>query len=101
MALQQLYPSSIEYLEFYGLKEVVEEAPAVVLPLYHFYAMEEIKQKSRLHYKQAVRIWKKMKTAAKKAGKMNFWEEYIASIRNQYKRLRALQEELEKGNLFI
>lgn len=101
VALQQLYPSSIEYLEFYGLKEVVEEAPAVVLPLYHFYAMEEIKQKSRLHYKQAVRIWKKMKTAAKKAGKMNFWEEYIVSIRNQYKRLRALQEELEKGNLFI
>ncbi|MFO7317795.1 MAG: SWIM zinc finger family protein [Bacilli bacterium] len=99
VALQQMYPSSIEHLEYNGLKQVAEEAPALVLPLYHFYAMGEIKEKSRYNYKQAVRIWKKMKAAAKKAGKMNFWEDYIASVRDQYKRLRALQEELEKGKL--
>lgn len=100
-ALQQMYPSSISYLEHCGLKEVAEEAPAAALPLYHFYAMEEIKQKSRNNYKEAVRIWKKMKSAAKKAGKINFWNDYITSIREQYKRLRALQEELEKGNLYL
>lgn len=99
-ALHQMYPSSISYLESCGLKEVLSEAPEVTLPLYHFYALEEVRQKSRVNYKQAVRIWKMMKSAAKKAGKMNFWSDYIFAVREQYKRLRALQEELEKGNLF-
>lgn len=98
-ALHQLYPSSISYLETCGLKEVLEVAPEVTLPLYHYYALEEVNQKSRMNYKQAVRIWKMMKSAAKKCGKTYFWTDYIQSIREQYKRLRALQEELEKGNL--
>ncbi len=100
-ALHQLYPSSISYLETCGLKEVVEEAPEETLPLYHFYALEEVNQKSRMNYKQAVRIWKMMKTASKKSGKTNFWADYIQTVREQYKRLRALQEELEKGNLLV
>ncbi|MFC7685798.1 hypothetical protein [Ureibacillus sp. GCM10028918] len=101
VALHQLYPSSISYLETCGLKEVIEEAPEVTLPLYHFYALEEVKQKSRMNYKQAVRIWKMMKSASKKCGKTNFWTDYIHTVREQYKRLRALQEELEKGNLLV
>ncbi len=100
-ALHLLYPSSISYLESCGLREVIEESPVSTLPLYHYYAMEEVQQKSRLNYKQAVRIWKMMKTAAKKSGKVNFWTDYIQSVSDQYKRLRALQEELEKGNLLI
>lgn len=99
VALHQMYPTSIEHLEYNGLKQVAEEAPDLVLPLYHFYAMEKVKSKSRYNYKQAVRIWKKMKAAAKKAGKMSFWESYIAAVRDQFKRLRALQEEIEKGKL--
>ena len=98
-ALHHLYPSSISYLEICGLKEVLEQAPEVTLPLFHFYAMEEVNQKSRINYKQAVRIWKMMKSASKKCGKTNYWADYIQSIREQFKRLRALQEELEKGNL--
>ena len=98
-ALHQLYPSSISYLELCGLKDVLVEAPAVTLPLYHVYAMEEIRQRSRMNYKQAVRIWKSMKTAAKKAGKTAYFETYMQIVRAQYKRLRALQEEIERGNL--
>lgn len=98
-ALHQLYPSSISYLELCGLKDVLVEAPAVTLPLYHVYAMEEIRQRSRMNYKQAVRIWKSMKTAAKKAGKTAYFETYMQTVRAQYKRLRALQEEIERGNL--
>ncbi|MDN4492137.1 hypothetical protein [Ureibacillus aquaedulcis] len=101
VALHQLYPSSISYLETCGLREVIEEAPEVTLPLYHFYAIEEVNQKSRMNYKQAVRIWKMMKSASKKCGKTNFWADYIHTVREQYKRLRALQEELEKGNLLV
>ena len=100
-ALHQLHPSSISYLETCGLREVIEEAPQATLPLYHFYALEEVNQKSRLNYKQAVRIWKMMKSAAKKSGKQGFWSDYIQSVSEQFKRLRALQEELEKGNLLV
>ena len=100
-ALHQLYPSSIAHLDAYGLKKVVANAPEVTLPLYHYYAMDEIRQKSRMNYKQAVRIWRSMKSASKKAGKMSFWEDYIQTVRQQYKRLRALQEEIDKSNLLI
>ena len=98
-AFHQLHPSSIPYLESIGLKQVVAEKPAAVLPLYHHYAMEEIRQKSRMNYKQAVRIWKQMKSASKKAGKTAYFENYIETVRTQYKRLRALQEELDKAQL--
>ena len=98
-ALHQLYPSSIPYLEACGLKSVVAAAPSVTLPLYHYYAIEEVRQKSRMNYKQAVRIWKSMRTAAKKAGKTTYWTNYIETVRTHFKRLRALQEELDKGNL--
>ncbi|UZN00034.1 hypothetical protein OL548_09185 [Lysinibacillus sp. MHQ-1] len=40
-----------------------------------------------------------MRTAAKRAGKTAYFEAYIQTIRSEYKRLRALQEEIEKGNL--
>lgn len=101
VALHQLYPTSIAYLEQSGLKIVVAHAPEVALPLYHYYAMEEINQKSRYNYKQAVRIWRAMKSAAKKAGKLDYFESYINAIQQQFKRLRALQEEITKSNLIV
>ncbi|WP_107839963.1 hypothetical protein [Metasolibacillus meyeri] len=99
VALQQLYPSSISHLEARGLKTVIQEAPAAALPLYHYYALEELRQKSRMNYKQAIRIWKSMKGIAKKAGKMTYWTNYMQTVQQKYKRLRALQEELDKSNL--
>ena len=98
-ALHHRFPSSLAYLELCGLKTVFEKKPDALLPLYHALAMSELNQKSRQHYKQAVRVWKKMKTAAKKSGKTEFWNHYVDQTRQQYKRLRALQEEIEKGNL--
>lgn len=99
VALHQLNLSSLSYLEMCGLKDVLQVAPATVLPLYHLYAMSEITQKSRMNYKQAVRIWKSMRSAAKRAGKTAYFETYMQTIRAEFKRLRALQEEIEKGNL--
>ncbi|MEK4384767.1 SWIM zinc finger family protein [Solibacillus sp. FSL W7-1464] len=99
VALHQLYSSSIPYLDQAGLKEVVAHAPETALPLYHFYAMEEIQQKSRQNYRQAVRIWRAMKTASKKAGKLDYFINYMEAVQQQYKRLRALQEEINKSNL--
>lgn len=99
VALHQLHSSSIPYLDQCGLKEVVAYAPEIALPLYHYYAMEEIQQKSRQNYKQAVRIWRAMKSASKKAGKLDYFTDYLDAVQQKYKRLRALQEEINKSNL--
>lgn len=101
VALHQLHPSSISYLDQCGLKEVVAHAPETTLPLYHYYATGEIQQKSRQNYKQAVRIWRAMKSASKKAGKLDYFETYMEAVQQQYKRLRALQEEINKSNLLL
>lgn len=100
-ALHQLYPTSLAFLEICGLKTVLEQQPNVLLPLYHSLVMEEIHQKSRAHYKSAVRLLKKMKAASKKSGKNEFWNDYVSTIRKNFKRMRALQEEIEKGNLML
>ncbi|QFF97958.1 hypothetical protein PB01_03515 [Psychrobacillus glaciei] len=99
MALHQSANSSLEYAEACGLSIVKDEAPEVLLPLYHHYAMRFILEKNRYSYKQAIRIWKKMKQVAKKTNDTDFWNEYVETIREKYRRLRALQQEIEKGNL--
>ncbi|MFD1031828.1 hypothetical protein [Metaplanococcus flavidus] len=97
--LHHMHSSPLYFAEECGLKEVQEAAPDFVLPLYHRYAMSHLDERSRASYKQAVRIWKKMKSACKKSDQMEFWKSYMKEIRTQNKRLRALQEEIEKGNL--
>lgn len=97
--LHHMHNSPLYFAEECGLKEVQEAAPDYALPLYHRYAMSHLDERSRASYKQAVRIWKKMKSACKKSDQMEFWRSYMKEIRTQNKRLRALQEEIEKGNL--
>lgn len=97
--LHHLHNSPLYFAEECGLKEVQEAAPDFVLPLFHRYAMDYLEERNRPSYKQAVRMWKKMKAACKKSGQMEFWNAYINEIRTQNKRLRALQEEIEKGHL--
>lgn len=99
MALHQSANSSLEYAEACGLSVVKEEAPEILLPLYHHYAMRFIQEKNRYSYKQAVRIWKKMKQVAKKSNDTDYWNAYVENVREKYRRLRALQQEIEKGNL--
>lgn len=100
VALHMMKPTSLLDAEMSGLKDVLAHEPALLLPLYHVFALREVEQKSRSHYKQAVRIWKMMKSAAKKANKLAYFEQYIEAMQQQFKRLRALQEEMEKGKLF-
>ncbi|WP_088007311.1 hypothetical protein [Indiicoccus explosivorum] len=97
--LHQLHQSPLYFAEECGLKEVQAEAPDCVLPLYHRYAEFYLAERSRGGYKQAVRMWKRMKTACKKSGQLPFFEAYIQEIRARHKRLRALQQEIEKGQL--
>ncbi|WP_432363736.1 hypothetical protein [Sporosarcina sp. UB5] len=81
------------------LKFVLANDPASVMPLLHTYAMRFIQEKNRHSYRRAVRLFKNMKAGAKKSGKVEFWNRYVDTVREQHKRLRALSEEMEKGNL--
>ncbi|HSI68200.1 MAG TPA: hypothetical protein VK947_12315 [Planococcus sp. (in: firmicutes)] len=97
--LHHLHNSPLYFAEECGLKEIQTLAPDFALPLYHRYAIQHLAERNRPGYKQAVRIWKKMKATCKKSGQMEFWNSYMNEIQTQNKRLRALQEEIEKGNL--
>lgn len=99
VALHHRFASTLDYADSCGLKTVMQEAPETVLPLYHVLALNEVRERNRHSYKQAVRIWKKMKSAAKKSNKIDYWNDYVREIQAKYRRLRALQEEIQKGNL--
>ncbi|MFA1643004.1 hypothetical protein AB5N96_09080 [Chryseomicrobium imtechense] len=93
--------SGITYAETCGLEIVKDEAPFVLLPLYHMNVMREINEKKRDSYKQAVRYMKKMKQLAKAANETVYWNHYVQEIREKFRRLRAFQQEMEKGNLSL
>lgn len=81
------------------IKQVESFDTALLLPLYHQFAYRLIQHKTRNSYKMAVRSLKKLRTYYKKLKRSEEWEQYIIGLTNQYKRLRALQEELRKGKL--
>lgn len=98
-ALMHRYGVSYEGAEAGGLKVALASDPSAVLPLLHTFAMSFIKEKNRYSYRRAVKLFKQMKTGSKKSGKVDFWNQYIDTVREKNRRLRALMEEMEKGNL--
>lgn len=98
-ALMHRYNVSYDAAEAGGLKIALSEDPAAVLPLLHRYATVFINERNRQSYRRAVKLFKKMKTGSKKSGKSEFWNRYVDTVRDKNRRLRALMEEMEKGNL--
>lgn len=98
-ALMHRYNVPYDIAEAGGLKVALANDAAAVLPLLHLYAMNFIAERSRQSYRRAVNLFKKMKTGAKRCGKQDFWNRYVATVREKNRRLRALMEEMEKGNL--
>ncbi|WOV88024.1 hypothetical protein QWT69_02575 [Sporosarcina oncorhynchi] len=98
-ALMHRYDIPYDGIESDTMRFVLSNDPAAVMPLLHVYAMRFIQEKNRHSYRRAVRLFKNMKTGAKKSGKIEFWNNYIDTVREQFRRLRALAEEMEKGNL--
>lgn len=100
-ALMHRYQVSYDIAEAGGLKIALATDPAAVLPLLHLYAARFIEEKNRQSYRRAVNIYKKMKVGSRKSGKHEFWNRYIDTVREKNRRLRALMEEMEKGNLYL
>jgi len=72
---------------------------SLLLPLYHRAVDERIRAKNRASYKEAVRYLKKLRAAYRALGRYGTWRDYRDRLCEETKRLRAFQEELQKGKL--
>ncbi|WP_246942848.1 SWIM zinc finger family protein [Bacillus pinisoli] len=81
------------------IKHIEKTDRRILLPLYHRAVNDAIAQKSRPAYKQAIRYLKKLRTQYRQLKLMTKWDAYIERLAHEHKRLRAFQEELEKGKL--
>ncbi|KUP05111.1 hypothetical protein Q73_13595 [Bacillus coahuilensis m2-6] len=97
--LQQHLGYELGELEYLGLKELSKERPDLALPLYHHGIEKLIQNKNRDSYKQAVRYLKKLRTLYKKLKKPERFDQYMMILLDDTKRLRAFQEEVQRGNL--
>ena len=81
------------------IKILQNNAPEVLLPLYHQAIQADIDGKNRTYYKQAVRKLKKLRTLYKKMKRLDDWNDYFDILLTRTKRLRAFQEECKRGKL--
>lgn len=79
------------------VKAVEQADPSYLLPLYHQAIERVIEEKNRTAYQEAVKMLKKLQSYYTKIHQPNRWESYITQLSDRYSRLRAFQQELEKG----
>lgn len=91
--------SNFSYLSNDILRTIQKEEPQYLLPYYHRKVQMAIDQKNRQSYKEAVRHLKKLRTIYKKLKKEEKWEVYFEQLLHETKRLRAFQEECQRGKL--
>jgi len=81
------------------LAPVEKNAPELLLPFYHQAVERYVLLKNRDSYKTAVKLLKRLAKLYKKLKREPRWEAFIGAFAEKHSRLRALQEELRKGNL--
>jgi hypothetical protein len=90
-----------EPLEFRAttLAPIEKNAPEALLPFYHQAVERYVQQKNRDSYKLAVKLLKRLFRMYKKMKQEDRWMLFLETFTARYSRLRALQQELQKGNL--
>jgi uncharacterized Zn finger protein len=76
-----------------------EARPHKALPVFSKYARRQIEGRSRGHYHQAAAYLSVVRDLYQKIGDENSWRELIQGIREEFRRLRALQDELNQAGL--
>ncbi|WP_442603054.1 SWIM zinc finger family protein [Paenibacillus sp. KN14-4R] len=82
----------------FTIKEIEKNDPSLLLPMYYQAVETLIVLKNRDAYRLAVRMLKKLRTIYKKQKQEHKLQPYVDYLVKQHSRLRALQEELRKGN---
>ncbi|MBP3039062.1 SWIM zinc finger family protein [Bacillaceae bacterium Marseille-Q3522] len=89
----------ISYLPKEQIQEIQKQDPVVLLPLYHQTIHKKISLKQREHYKEAVKLLKKLRTIYKKQKRLEEWDHFMDELERNTKRLRAFQEECKRSKL--
>lgn len=76
-----------------------KEQPEILLPLYHQAIQQHIEMKNRGNYREAVKLLKKLRTIYKKLKRQDDWQQFLDLLLERTKRLRAFQQECERGKL--
>lgn len=76
-----------------------KEYPQAALQLYQRRVEQHISERNRGSYYEAAKLLVRMQSIYKNEGQMEAWQEHIADLRQEHKRLRAFQEELKKAKL--
>ncbi|MWC28600.1 SWIM zinc finger family protein [Paenibacillus sp. MMS18-CY102] len=97
--LQLLMGMSPEDLDAKDLREATNAEPQALLPIYHQAIDDAINSRNRQGYKTAVKLMKKLEKLYKAMKQPEPWSRYVMLVSDKYYRLRALQEEMAKGNI--
>ncbi|WP_127533256.1 SWIM zinc finger family protein [Paenibacillus kobensis] len=81
------------------LAPIEKHAPEALLPYYHQAVERYVLAKNRDGYKSAVKLLKRLAKLYKKLKQEPRWALFLTAFADRHSRLRALQEELRKGNL--
>ncbi|MDD3654616.1 MAG: SWIM zinc finger family protein [Desulfotomaculaceae bacterium] len=78
---------------------VKSREPIALIPIYHQWVLRLIEERNRRSYQNAVKILKKLRSIYKEQKMIHSWNVYISQLAARYTRMRAFQEELQKGGL--
>lgn len=76
-----------------------KERPLQAIALYQGLAADAIVQRQRQAYAQAAAFLRRAKALSERVGRGEEWQAYLAALRNDHLRLRALQDELNRAGL--
>lgn len=82
-----------------ALRRLESQDPSALIPLYHQWAARLIEKKNRKSYREAIELLKKLRSLYNKQKMRKEWETFISRLASYYSRMRAFQEELQKGKL--
>lgn len=90
---------SYEPLDFEVAERSRQARPQKAIPVYVKYARHEIDQRNRGHYAVAARYLAVVRDLYQQLGDEEAWHKLIGSIREEFRQLRALQDELNQAGL--
>jgi uncharacterized Zn finger protein len=76
-----------------------EARPHKAIPIFIKYARQQIEGRKREHYSQAASYLSTVRDLYKQIDEQDAWRELIQGIRDEFRRLRALQDELKRAGL--
>lgn len=97
---QGRYPPAVHHrLDFTVAKASRRARPALAIPIYIKYARAEIARRTRKHYADAAALLAEVQGMYAQLNDSASWQKLIADLRQEFARLPALQDELNRAGL--